>query len=431
MVDGEGPVRSTVALLALVVGLLSPSAEGGDTIRHYGIEAEIAPDHARLRARATITVVAGEEGLTEVDAVLNRGLAVRSAACDAGVRSFHFDRAAASTYQYAPTAAPLRVELDRPLKGGESARLVLDYEGTIEAHPWGVNALGGDWVELGLYSAWFPYDPGSTHFTSDVRLKVDGAFAVTGSGSVERVEGGWSLTQDHPTDDIVVVAARDLRVRRAGDERLAIEIWHTNLSDDDAGGIADEISDVVRSYEGWFGPASARKLTVVFARRTKGGGYARPGFLSLLYDPATGDRLGLLKQIAHEVAHFWWYRAPTTTWEDWLNEGFAEYSALLVLRRRYGERLFAQELATYEGAAAGAPPIWGLDRDDDKAYAALYQKGSLRLRGLEKQVGEKRLLEIMAAVSRQQVASTREFLSTLESLTSRRVREAFEAGLRR
>jgi aminopeptidase N len=424
-------MRRTVAPLVLGLALVSPGVEAGDSIRHYEIRAEIAPDRAWLHARVAITLVAGEEGLSELDAVLNRGLAVRSASCDEGVRSFHFDRAAASTYQYAPTAAPLRVELDRPLKGGESTELVLDYEGRIEAHSWGVNALGDAWVELGLYTAWFPYDPGSTHFTSEVRLKVDDGFTVTGSGSVERVAEGWSLVQDRPSDDTVIVAARDLRVRRAGDERLAIEIWHTDLTDEQAGKIADEISEVVRSYEGWFGPASARKLTVVFARRTRGGGYARPGFLSLVYDPASGERRGLLKQIAHEVAHFWWHRAPTTTWEDWLNEGFAEYSALLVLRHRYGEGAFTEKLTAYEPAAAKAPPIWGLARDDDEAYAALYQKGSLLLYGLEKRVGEKRLLDVMAAGSRREVASTRDFLSTLESMTSRPVREDFEARLKR
>jgi hypothetical protein len=152
-------MRSAVGPLLLGLALISPRVQAGDAIRHYELEAEILPDGARLRARATITVVAGEDGLTRIDTELNRGLAVRSATCDAGVRTFRFDRCEASPYRYAPTAAPLRGEPDRPLEKGESARLVLDYEGTIEPHPWGVNALGGDWVELGLYSAWLSARP--------------------------------------------------------------------------------------------------------------------------------------------------------------------------------------------------------------------------------------------------------------------------------
>jgi hypothetical protein len=430
MLVREETMRSPIGAAVLALGLIPASAEATETIKRYEIEAEIVPQRARLRAHVVMTVVAGEDGLSEVEAVLNRGLAIRSADCEEGVRSFHFDRTAASTYRWAPTAAPLRLELERPLTAGQSAQVVLDYEGTIEPHPWGVNALADDWVELGLYTAWFPYDPGSTHFTSEVNLKVDPAFTVTGSGSVTRVEGGWRLAQGEPTKDIVVVAARDLRVRRAGDESLAIEVWHTNLKDD-AEGIADAISSVVGSFEAWFGPASARNLTVVFARRTAGGGYSRPGFLSLLYDPASDDRRGLLKHVAHEVAHFWWHQAPTTTWEDWLNEAFAEYSALLVLRSRYGEKAFTEELARYEQAAAQAPAIWGLARDDDRAYAALYQKGPVLLHGLESEVGEERLLEIMATLASQRVATTAELLSTVESMASRPVREGFEASLKR
>lgn len=58
-------MRSAVAPLILGLTFVSPRVEAGDTLRHYAIEAEIVPGRAQLRARATITVVAGEQGLRE------------------------------------------------------------------------------------------------------------------------------------------------------------------------------------------------------------------------------------------------------------------------------------------------------------------------------------------------------------------------------
>jgi hypothetical protein len=80
----------------------------------------------------------------------------------------------------------------------DTARLI-----ALEDHPWGVNVLSRNWTELGLYLAWFPYDPGSLHLTSEVRVKASDGFVVTGSGTVERDGGGFILSQDRSTGDIV------------------------------------------------------------------------------------------------------------------------------------------------------------------------------------------------------------------------------------
>jgi len=41
-----------------------------------------------------------------------------------------------------------------------------------------------------------------------------------------------------------------------------------------------------------------------------------------------------------EFSHLWWSNAPTDTWEDWLNEGFAEYGAPRAVRQRIGKAAF-------------------------------------------------------------------------------------------
>jgi hypothetical protein len=63
------------------------------------------------------------------------------------------------------------------------------------------------------------------------------------------------------------------------------------------------------------------------------------------------------------------------TWQDWLNESFAEYSAVLLMRDWHGRAVSGGILARYEREAQEAKPIWGFDRNDRSAQATLYRKG--------------------------------------------------------
>jgi hypothetical protein len=60
----------------------------------------------------------------------------------------------------------------------------------------------------------------------------------------------------------------------------------------------------------------------------------------LAYSSGSGELDRLLFTLTHEVAHFWWSGAPSVTWENWLNEAFAEYSALMYVRKFEGVEAF-------------------------------------------------------------------------------------------
>lgn len=166
---------------------------------------------------------------------------------------------------------------------------------------------------------------------------------------------------------------------------------------------------------------------MVFADRTSGGGYYRPAFMSIIYD---NDYRGLLKYAAHELGHFWWCRGSVTTWEDWLNESFAEYSSLLFLREFYGPDAYTEFLQDYQKEAEKAPAIWGLDRNDQAAHVVLYKKGALLLGGLESKIGKETFGRFLATLVERKVGSTEQLLATLEYLTSKPIRDSFEQSLK-
>jgi len=414
-------------LIACAGFLFAGQLSFAGTITHYDIDAQIQPETGELEAEVALTCKAPEGGLQQFQVLLNRSLDVSKVSCDAGVKTFRFDRTQPSPYRYTPTASPLVVEFSNPVEAGKTFIVRLSYQGKIEPDTYHTNEITSDWFELGLYVAWYPVDPDSGSITSKVTVKVDSPYVVTGTGSLAQSGNTWTLTQASPTFDIVVITAPNLHVRRIGEENAGVEVWSKNLGEEQVNQIAGDVGKVMAQFRSWFGPSSDKKLRMVFADRVSGGGYYRPGFMSIIYD---NDYRGLLKYAAHEVAHFWWGRGSATTWQDWLNESFAEYSALLFLREFYGADTFAEFLKRYQQQAEKAPAIWGLDRNDKAAPVVLYQKGSVLLGSLEEKIGKDAFRRFLATLVERKVSSTEQLLAALEELTSKPIRDSFEQSLR-
>lgn len=417
-----------VTLIALVAVIpLSTRSCAAGVISHYDIDATINPPKGELSAQVTLTCVAPEGGLEKVEMLLNKGLKVTSVTSDAGLKSSHFDPADPSPNRYMPTASPLVVELSPPVKPGASFHISVSYQGKIQPDPYLTNILTPEWVELALYAAWYPVSLDLGMTTSNVKVSVDEPYFVTGTGTASREGKRWVFNQDQPTFDIVVVAAPQLKMRQVGNEGFSVEVWHKNLKEEQVDQIAGGLASIVKELQGWLGTAPNRKLRLVFAERTSGGGYYRPGFMSLIYD---NDYRGLFKYAGHEAAHFWWNRGNVNTWEDWLNESFAEYSSLMLVRGSFGPSAYSEFIEKYTREAEKAPPIWGLDRNDKAAQVVLYEKGAVLLGKLEGRIGNEDFVHFLATLIDRRVGSTDLLLSTLEELTSKDVRAEFEHGLR-
>jgi aminopeptidase N len=134
--------------------------------------------------------------------------------------------------------------------------------------------------------------------------------------------------------------------------------------------------------------------------------------------------------IAHELAHFWWHNAGTTTWEDWLNEAFAEYSMLLYIRERIGSGEFQKTVDEYKNRTINLAPVWGIDRGADDAYSVLYEKGSLILCEMEEMVGKNSFMNFLKKVSDNKIKTTDELLNLIESELSEETRLWLENKLK-
>lgn len=432
-------------LLLGLAAFVAPSACGTTDgpprpdLSHYDIRLTLEPaaHHVRVTGTVTLPVVDTVPVADTLGFFLHGQLEVRSFGTESG--TFAVD-SSDHGIRYLPGAVRVVATPAPGSATGEPTEVAFAYEGTITEWPeWSASVIGPGWTELGIYFPWFPYDPELRPFTYSLEVVHDTAYTVAAMGVRETgpsgLEGGRRSTRfrrSTPTNDIVVVADSALEVlaTRAGES--AFRIAHTALSDSTVDAILSDVSGLQQLYTEWFGPV-AGDLLLVASEREQGGGYARMGglFLAGLEDAAYFERrTGYVRYLGHELAHLWWYRADTNTWEDWLNESLAEYSALRAIRARVGEDEYERRLATKREEAAGMPPVHGFDRNGEHAEAVLYSKGPVLLAELESRIGADAFGAFTRALFERQIDTTDRFLDALETLEGPATRSWFEEQLR-
>ena len=125
--------------------------------------------------------------------------------------------------------------------------------------------------------------------------------------------------------------------------------------------------------------------------------YTEPGFLGRVLDPAKDiDRTYFVT--AHELAHQWWGHqliGGAVAGSNMMSESLAEYSALRVAQKKYGDgqmhKFLSHELDGYlrgrSGETRKEPPLALVQRE----MYVWYQKGSMILYALSDYIGEDKL----------------------------------------
>jgi hypothetical protein len=407
----------------LILFLASLFAAGAADFGHYRMQVRLDPAGGGVHVDSEFSFPV-KAGAGRAKFALNKGLRVTAASCDE-CSGFSFESTQNAGVMFVNNAAPLEFIFRSPLPETKTVHFKARYEGKVV--PSGENSMQPDWIELALYSAWFPVGVDLGRFTYDLNVAVDPSYKLTGSGDIRAgAPGSYEIRQVSDTFDIVLMASPRIQTRQVGE---SLRLDSVGLNEDEAARVAAASATVMERLGQWFGPASSSRLTVVFTPRDSGGGYSRPGMVCYSrWTLGADDRL--LRGLAHEMGHLWWIGAPVETWEDWLNEGFAEYTALMIIRDRLGEAAFQNAIAELEKDARGAPPVWGISRNDNRAYTVLYEKGALILYRLEKQIGKEAFARYLKALAQGKVSSVKKALALLAKSSSPEASASLERMLR-
>lgn len=392
---------------------------------HYEIKLRIDPTEQEIFVEGKLLIDSIRNSPNDMSFYLDKGMNIKSFTLNNEL-SFIKDTSV-SDIRFMPEAAKLYIGKD-VVKNNRKIEINFEYGGKLSELPeYFANTISKEWIELGEYYPWFPYNPKNKLFTYDLEIEIDSEYHVFGMGKVNNAGIKKRIINNTPTNDIVVCAAKDISVKEWQIGANTISIYHDNFADTLLNKMEVDLSSIIKLYNKWFGDKS-QNIIIVESKREKGGGYARiggvflGGFKSEKYYKFNE---GYHRYLAHELGHLWWFKANTSSWEDWLNEGFAEYSALMVIRKVFGEDAFMKRLDVKKESLKDTPPIWGFDRNSDSEAKTieliLYNKAPILLNMLENRIGKVQFIGFTKRLLQRNITSTQEFLEVLEQQEGEKV----------
>lgn len=282
--------------------------------------------------------------------------------------------------------------------------------------------------EVGMYSAWYPIEMSKGNFHYEINVKAPKGYQILANGEVSKQETTkWKVLSNVRQFDIPLIISNRLERKVYNFNGSIIELSHFGKSQEEVDNLANDIQSILTLYNERFGDVSQTGIMrFAFVPRDNRASYSRKGFSAI---NSSGSELVTFSTIAHEIGHFWWAGADSASWEDWLNESFAEFSALLAIKLKYGDKKYSDRIASFSNMSQNSPPIWGLDRASDISTLVLYKKGPIILTQAQTKFGKRKFNKVARSLIGLNKKNTNAFLSKVEQITNKKEREWLEHQL--
>jgi hypothetical protein len=415
--------KMTMKTLASAVLILFSTLTYGQEILSYYLDVNIDVSSKKLNVKGSAKI--DYKNSDSISLILWKNTIIKSISSKETLIRYTFDTSSPSPVMYIPGGG--RLVVYKPSQSNEIQDICFEYDCDMHDLTGWAKSFSEDWIEINFYSAWFPLNNSSRNFRSRINITIDPGYTVTGSGIVKRAGDYWEMIQPWAAFDNVIIASKNLRSKILNENNIHIETYYKEFPESGADSVISECRYVFGLYENLYGKKDSTYMKFIMSPFEGGGGYSRKNFVSMRTKQFSFyTRVG----IGHEIAHFWWSNAVTTTWEDWLNEAFAEYSMLIYFRERSGQEIFNKQIEEYKKRTANTPPVWGLDRNAPESYSVLYEKGVLILYELEQKTGKDKFFSFLKEVQKKKVATTSELLDLTGIELSGEIRMWLENKLR-
>jgi hypothetical protein len=230
--------------------------------------------------------------------------------------------------------------------------LVIEYSGqvNIDSFPKSMstmNMVRTGLVELSNQIDWFPRTKNFAPFTYQLELNVPSDYVTITNGSLEheRIKHKRSITtwkSEGLSYGITLLSAPELKQTVITRNGITIEIYYDKLPKSYIDSMKNNLSEAMNKLIELNGKPGANKLVRIVYSPRAAGGYARSPLIIVSEYYALEQRshkYGFERDLRlniHEIAHYW-SLANTSTPDDWINEGLAEYSAYLISEELSGK----------------------------------------------------------------------------------------------
>ena len=418
----------TVMILCSV--FISALAQEKPLVTLYHLSARIDPDKSSICGIVEIT---NPKGLSFIIA---KSLQIRKVVSDGHEVTFN-----QKPSQFNANSSEVTIQ------GVVPANLIIVYSAVIldEDFPKtvsSINMIKPGLIELSDQINWYPVMKNNQPFRCKLDIDLPGGYvSVTNlflesqDSARDRVLTSWESVR--PVYGITLVASPGFRQSEFSENGQKVEIYYNKLPATYIDSMKTNLFRSMSLLTEMFGSHGAESLVRVIYSPRAAGAYARAPLIvvsenyameerSHEFGPARDFRLN-----THEIAHYW-SRADAGSTNDWINEGLAEYSALLVSEEIIGKKFSDMMVAEYNDIVSNTPTTYSIvltPGDSRDREVNRYYKPALLLNNIKEKFGgeqmKKFLRSLYSGFSDSNRANTSLFLDILEKNFGKETRDSF------
>lgn len=291
-----------------------------------------------------------------------------------------------------------------------------NYEINFQSYPKeGMNAFTERYIELGLYTPWYPLDLNFPEVLYQIQMEVPEGYRVL--GAKRDLNQNWLLAEmKNPHADIAFIVAKKCVEEKSYLGPIVVDYFRDS-EEDVAKMLQEKVQKSFEFFSQHFGESGKDNFHIALVPRDNtetSGGYCRPRLITI---PIGENRHNngrysenqasyLLEYMLHEMGHLWWSKADCFSREDWLNESFAEYSKYIALAYLEGESYYEEKMENLRIRAEQMPVPWQKNLDIQERFEPMRVKGPYELYQIEKQIGRGNLLKILKEIHLEKAATT-------------------------
>jgi hypothetical protein len=419
-----------ILLFILIQPAITSNAQNlKELLPGYSLDIMIDPDSSFLKCRAEIT--------NPRDSVfyLTKGMQVTG---------LYADTRHVSLKQAIDSLPNTNIRISLPAK---PQKLEITYSGRItpENYPktiTAVNMVNKNLVELSDQIRWYPSPASDGHFGYTLRLDMPVDYVTVTNSTLSntftdknRIITIWKT--DKPTWNISVVSAPGLKKTEVEKDGIRIEIYSSKLPQTYIDSMKFDLIDAYHDLARLFGSPGAGNLVRLIYSPRSAGGYARAPLIIVSEKFALEQRnrpLGYARDLRlniHEIAHYW-SMADTNTPDDWLNEGLAEFAALMISGKIAGNEFYEVLLKEYRDIIRNSKirtSIAETQANSGEREINRYYKPALLLNDLWRKYGNEKFYYFISSFYASSVkakgATTGIFMDELEKCLGKDERDSF------
>jgi len=312
-----------------------------------------------------------------------------------------------------------------PAKTSTPRIINLGYQGILLPEPMSneINQISTSAIELNVDSFWLPMDSRFNQLlTTDLHITVGKAWQLVGAGNISTTQTGYRLVNNKPAIDISFALSKDYLISKMPGYTLF------DLRENQSGmtKLKSSIDFCINQLNARYGENDPLTNIDFTINDRPSSGYARGNYIALTDITDTPpDRL--TQFVCHEIAHHWSGNGKFDTEENWLNEAFAEYVGMMMLREKFGQDAFKQRIVQFQKQIAGKKlaPIWTAEINARPEYLVSYRKAPLSLWALEQKIGKAAFEKLIELYMTSKTTSTEQLLKQLLQVTNKKTQDWF------